>query len=65
MIPVTITETCSCGAMIEVTGSRYRNDHDRRNPRGAEEVAERWRTDHVHVEPKAPTAPWKPYRGAP
>lgn len=43
---VHIDERCSCGALVSVTGGKYRNDEDARNPRGAEEIVERWRADH-------------------
>lgn len=43
MSSLRITEKCRCGASIEVAGSAYRNSSDARNPRGAEEVIERWR----------------------
>jgi hypothetical protein len=45
---VTITEKCWCGASIAVTGGRYRHDRNPNNPRGAEEIVERWRADHKH-----------------
>jgi hypothetical protein len=48
------SETCSCGAKIELTG------------RGSDASAERaltsWRTEHRHPEPKADTAP-EPLKG--
>ena len=56
MSGVRIEETCSCGATFTATGSPYRRDHDTRNPRGAEEMAERWRTDHRHEFPPQPPA---------
>ena len=51
-----IDETCQCGASVSVTGGDYRNDKHAPNPRGAEEIVERWRADHKHVEPAAPTS---------
>lgn len=48
MSDLRIIETCACGASIDVTGGRYRNDNYPNNPRGAEEVVERWRVDHKH-----------------
>ena len=48
MSDIRITERCSCAASIEVVAGRYRNDRDHRNPRGAEEIVERWRNDHTH-----------------
>lgn len=50
---MTIEERCACGATITVTGSEYRNDKHPNNPRGAEEVVERWRKDHRHEFPPA------------
>jgi len=58
MAEIAITETCACGATFRATGNSYRsmrgggtnNEH-----RSAEEMAERWRTDHRHVEPVAPS----------
>ncbi|WP_152353291.1 hypothetical protein [Brachybacterium subflavum] len=48
--PVRIAETCSCGASIEIVGgSLHRRDENPANPRSAEEVVERWRTDHHHA----------------
>lgn len=44
----TIIEKCSCGATITATGSAYRNDRNPNNPRGVEEIVERWRVEHKH-----------------
>lgn len=57
---MTITEECSCGAKIAVTGGEYRNDKDSRNPRGAEEVVERWRVEHKHEFPPIEPMPEEP-----
>ena len=48
-----ITEKCPCGAEISVAGSEYRNDKHPQNPRGADEVVERWRETHRHDMPAA------------
>lgn len=59
MSDISIKETCSCGATFACTGTTYRsfagggtNTHHR----GAEEMAERWRSEHKHHEPATPTA---------
>lgn len=49
---VTIKEQCGCGATITVTGGEYRFDRNPVNPRSAEEITERWRTDHHHDAPQ-------------
>ena len=49
MTDVRIRETCSCSASIEVVGGKYRYDTNPANPRGAEEIVERWREGHHHA----------------
>ena len=49
---IRITEKCPCGAEITVDGPEYRSDRHHANPRGAEEIVERWRKDHKHELPK-------------
>lgn len=54
MADISIKETCACGATFACNGTTYRsaagggtNTHHR----GAEEMAERWRIEHKHVDP--------------
>jgi len=47
-VTVTIQERCACGSTITATGGRYRSTSNPANPRSAEEIVERWRTDHRH-----------------
>src|SRR5690606_38962026 len=54
---VTIAETCSCGATFKATGSEYRSSTHHANPRGVEEMAERWRIEHRHEFPPQPPQP--------
>jgi len=58
MSDISINETCPCGATFRVTGSTYRSragGGESGQHRSAEEMAERWRTDHKHVEPTPTT----------
>jgi hypothetical protein len=51
MSDIKISEACSCGAKFSVTGSSYRSlagGGTNGAHRSAEEMAERWRTDHRH-----------------
>lgn len=48
-----VIERCSCGATIDVSGSTYRSTPGGGSNgahRSAEEIVERWRLDHHHVE---------------
>lgn len=59
MSDIRIDETCSCGATFTVTGSNYRSAAGggaaaNGTCRSAEEMAERWRTDHRHEMPRQP-----------
>lgn len=57
MSTTTIREACSCGATIDVVGGRYRSTGHPANPRGAEEIVERWRVEHRHDLRPDPPAP--------
>lgn len=57
MSEISIRETCSCGATFSCSGTSYRSvagGGTNGALRSAEEMAERWRVEHKHVELRAP-----------